>query len=157
MQTKTPTKRLTKLVARTLRLRAKGIEKFNQSRETLQKAISAGLMVDAPIEIEGENFALVDNFTAEKTGGWATVPRFELKKVAKNPRGITPALPPDAAPSDVAHTAEVGPTPPACRIQFLPKPTQARRSPRSSVRSPSRSGSQCSNQKEHQDGRNTQQ
>ncbi len=88
--TKTPTKRLTKLVARTIKLRAKGIEKFNQARETLQKAISAGLMVDAPVEIEGNQFALVDNFAAEKTGGWATVPRFELKPVAKNPRRPAP-------------------------------------------------------------------
>ena len=91
-----PIKRLGRLVTRSIRQREKGVAKFNQARATLQKAISAGLMPGVPIQVEVldkeagtielQKFVLVDNFEGEKTGGWATVSRFELKKCAKNPR-----------------------------------------------------------------------
>lgn len=109
--TKPPSKRLATLVRRSLAQRARGITHFNKSRETLQKAISAGLQVGHPIEIDvvdehagtihQERFVLVDNFEGEKSGGWATVNRFELKKAAKNPRrstGVPPVGTPGVSP-----------------------------------------------------------
>ncbi len=94
---KTPTKRMQKLIERHLRLRAKGIEKFDQSRAALQKAISAGLMIGQPIEIpDSGTYALVDNFAAEKTGGWATVARYDLKKATKAQKSPTPDPSPTA-------------------------------------------------------------
>lgn len=76
--------RIRKLIERHLALRAKGIEKFDKARAALQKAMAAGLPVGQPIEIPGSGvYALVDNFVGEKSGGWATVPRFELKKASR--------------------------------------------------------------------------
>jgi hypothetical protein len=93
---KPPTKRLASLVRRAAVLHAQAIKKFVQRREVIQKAISAGLMVGEPIEVEftdkkagiitKQKFVLVDNFEGEKTGGWATVNRFDLKDAPKNPR-----------------------------------------------------------------------
>lgn len=48
----TPSKRLVSLVRRAAILRAQGVNKFAQRNEVLKKAISAGLMVDDPIEVE---------------------------------------------------------------------------------------------------------
>lgn len=76
--------RIQRLIERHLALRAKGIERFDKARATLQKAMAAGLAIGQPIDIPGSGtYALVDNFAHEKTGGWATVPRFDLKPVSK--------------------------------------------------------------------------
>ncbi len=96
--TKTPTKRIQKLIERHLRLRAKGIDKFDQSRAALQKAISAGLTIGQPVEIPGSGtYALVDNYAKEQTGGWATVPRFALKAATKEQKAAVAAPTAEAA------------------------------------------------------------
>ena len=72
--------------ARFLKLSDQGKKKFEKRREVLTKMISAGLMIGQPIIIDGSKFVLVDNFEGDKTGGWATVNRFDLKPAPKNPR-----------------------------------------------------------------------
>lgn len=102
-------KRIARHVARYLRLRDRGKQQFQKSGEILQKAISAGLMTSQPVEVEGKKFILVDNFTGEKTGGWATVPRFTIEplsaKAEKELASVAASL--REAPQ-VAHTAEAG-------------------------------------------------
>jgi hypothetical protein len=96
MPAKPPTKRLISLVRRAAILRAQAFAKFDKRREVITKAIRAGLRVGEPVEVEiadksagiitKEKFVLIDNFEGEKTGGWATVNRFDLKEAPKNPR-----------------------------------------------------------------------
>lgn len=97
---KQPNKRITSLVRRHILTLEKGRAKYDQANEILKKAISAGLMTDQPIEIElmredgrpkTERFALVDNFTGKDVAYRpARLPRFELKRVPKNPRPPKP-------------------------------------------------------------------
>jgi hypothetical protein len=82
----TPAERLARYGERYLKLSDQGKRKFEKRRELLTKMISAGLMVDQPIIVNGDNFVLVDNFDGDRTGGWATVNRFDLKPAPKNPR-----------------------------------------------------------------------
>lgn len=90
--TKTKTQRIQRLIERHLRLRAKGIERFEQSRAALHKAMNAGLAIGEPVDIPGSGtYALVDNFAGEKTGGYATVSRFDLKKATKKQLAPAPA------------------------------------------------------------------
>lgn len=80
----TPEQRLTRYAERYLRMRAAGKSKYARSGALLIKMISAGLMPGKPIEVAGHGkFVLVDNFEGERTGGWATVPHYELKPLSK--------------------------------------------------------------------------
>jgi len=80
----TPQQRLARYALRYLKLGERGKAAYTKRRDVLTRMISAGLMVDKPIEIAGlGNFVLVDNFNGDKTGGWATVPRFELKPLSE--------------------------------------------------------------------------
>lgn len=88
--------------ARYLKLSDSGKKKFEKRREVLTKMISAGLMTGQPIIINGDKFVLVDNFDGDKTGGWATVNRFDLKPAPKNPRTQKAAEP------ELAPTVEAG-------------------------------------------------
>lgn len=93
----TPQERLARYGERYLRLGERGKTAYIKRRDILTRMISAGLMPGKPIEIADQGkFILVDNFDGEKTGGWATVPRFELKplseKKAKEFAATTEAL-----------------------------------------------------------------
>jgi hypothetical protein len=80
----TPAERLARLGERYLKLRDTGKAKYARSGDVLKKMISAGLMPGKPIVLPGMGpFVLVDNFEGEKTGGWATVPRFSLEPLSK--------------------------------------------------------------------------
>jgi hypothetical protein len=79
----TPSERLARMGERYLKLSDAGKKKFEARRKVLSKMISAGLMLDKPIVLSGEPFILVDNFDGDKTGGWATVNRFDLKPISQ--------------------------------------------------------------------------
>jgi len=109
MSTNTPlkktSKRISRLIERHLKLAAKGKAKFQQSGEALKKAISAGLMLDQPVEVEliGEDgrpvkstFVLVDNFAGDVAYRPARVPHFEMKKYTASRRKRDEAAAPDA-------------------------------------------------------------
>ena len=79
----TPAERLARMGERYLKLSDAGKKKFEARRKVLSNMISAGLMLDKPIVLNGEPFILVDNFDGDKTGGWATVNRFDLKPISQ--------------------------------------------------------------------------
>jgi hypothetical protein len=80
----TPEERLQRRVGLYLRTRAAGKTKYARSGVLMKKLIGAGLKVGQPIIVPGHGtFELVDNFAGERTGGYATVPRFELKELSK--------------------------------------------------------------------------
>lgn len=81
----TPEQRITLLAERILKLRAGGKKKYARSGELLSKMVALGLKPGQPIAIPGHDvpFELVDNFAGERTGGWATVPKYELAPLTK--------------------------------------------------------------------------
>ncbi len=96
---KTPTKRITKLLERHLREKARGNRHYDKSSALLRQAISAGLMVDQTVDVEVFDndglpqraaFALRDNFAGDEAYRSARIPHFELKKAPKNPRSPQP-------------------------------------------------------------------
>ena len=83
-------RRISSLIRRAVALKTQGVAKFAKRNELIRRAIAAGLEPGQIIEVEIadkntgivslEHWVLVDNFKGEKTGGWATVNRFDLKE-----------------------------------------------------------------------------
>jgi hypothetical protein len=94
--------RIKQLVRRSLRERTRGAAHYNKAAAALQQAISAGLMEGQAVAVElcdeatGEKktveFELINNFAGDKAYRNASIPKFELKKVPKNPRSKPSAV-----------------------------------------------------------------
>ena len=103
-------KRITNLVRRHLREKARASAHYSAADAALTKARELGLDVGEPIEveipradgsIEKTAFALTNNFEGESAFRNTRIPKFELKKVPKFKR----TAPAEAQP---AATAEAG-------------------------------------------------
>jgi hypothetical protein len=95
-------------IRRSLRHRALGGKHYDKARAAVVRARDLGLRPGQPIElevtdektgaIETRKFILVDNFDAEVAYKTASVQRYDIKPLPKNPRGpkiVDPATKPD--------------------------------------------------------------
>lgn len=80
----TPAERMQRRAERYFKLRGKGGAYYDKGRAVLLDMISAGLTPGQPIVINGESFALVDNYVPGKTAGkYVMIEQFELKPISQ--------------------------------------------------------------------------